>query len=736
MILLSACLLAFCGIVFYFNQIIIGNTKMLLKQRGAETQNEFAMLLETTIKPVKNFVKDKATWSDMNDFVNHKKSTNWLLSNVGEMSKQLGFQYLYIIDGSFNNVFSSYLPDSKMAALNINKADLQKNLNPTQDVQFYTKQNNQLVRISASPIINKANLTTDGYLLAAEIIDENKLKSWEKLLSNIELSFDKSDNLSNDNEIEYNLQKGEVSFGMSFLDANQAPITNIKVVKNSNIYSTFAADFQKYLTWFILGCIGLAALSLFYFIVWVNLPLQKIAAALNRGDISAIENLEKSNSEFGDLSRVVKNSFIQKQNLLNEIETRKLTVEALKKAITDMNAAQQDKQKAEKADIAKSLFLSTMSHEIRTPINGVIGIANLLLSEHPTPSQERYIKLLEFSAKHLKLLVDDILDFSKIEAGKFEFSKIEFNMNSLFNDIFATNQLRANEKGIELKLIADKNLNNLLVGDNLRFSQVVTNLLSNAIKFTDEGSVTIKFEHVESTKTDTIIQLSVTDTGIGMTYEQQQNLFKQFTQANMEVNRKYGGTGLGLAISKKIVELQGGNIAVRSEIGKGSTFIVNLKFGLGSVISEDATNSIDEPISNKDLEKLSVLVAEDNKINSFVVKQFLNKWNVGILDFAENGQEAYDLAKQNSYDVILMDLQMPTVDGYEATHKIREDIDTKVKNIPIIALSADAASETRNKVLDLGFNGYITKPFDPDELYKEIIKVTNKNMEKEAMKVA
>jgi signal transduction histidine kinase/CheY-like chemotaxis protein len=455
------------------------------------------------------------------------------------------------------------------------------------------------------------------------------------------------------------------------------------------------------------------------------LPLQKIAAALNRGDAAAIKNLEKSNTEFGDLSRVVKNSFKQKQDLLNEIESRKLMVEALKKAMGDMEIAQLEKQKAEKSDIAKSLFLSTMSHEIRTPINGVIGIANLLLCENPSPSQERYIKLLEFSAKHLKLLVDDILDFSKIEAGKFEFSKVEFNMHNLMNDIYATNQLRALEKGIELKIETDKTLNNNLIGDNLRFNQVVTNLLSNAIKFTDEGSVTIKFQHVETTDRDTIIQLSVTDTGIGMTPEQCNNLFKEFTQANMEVNRKYGGTGLGLAISKKLVELQGGNIAASSEMGKGSTFMVNLKFGLGGIIeAEKVIISRQKSMSDKNLEKLNVLVAEDNKINSFVVKQFLTKWNVGELDFAENGQEAFEMAKLKTYDLILMDLQMPTVDGYEATHKIRESEGEYLKTIPIIALSADASSETKNRVLDLGFSGYITKPFDPDELFKEMMKVT------------
>ena len=735
-LLIASCLIAFCGIVFYFNQVIIDNTKLLLKQRCAEAQNEFASLLENSALPVTNFVKDKSQWYEMREFVAGKKSNEWLLNNVSDISKEVGIQYLYVTDANFNNKFTAYLPDSKMKGLNISKSDLQKNLNATKDVQFYTIQNNQLVRVSASPIINKAENQPLGYVLAAEIIDENKLKNWEKSLSNTELKFETNNKELAENEPEYNLKKGEVSFDMTLLDVNQKPISTIKIIKNSTIYSAFADDFQKYLWWFIAGCVTLAAISLFYFIIWVNLPLQKIARALNRGESSAIENLEKSSTEFGDLSRVVKNSFIQKQNLLNEIETRKLTVDALKKAITDMNIAQQEKQKAEKADIAKSLFLSTMSHEIRTPINGVIGIANLLLAENPSPSQERYIKLLEFSAKHLKLLVDDILDFSKIEAGKFEFSKTEFNLHTLFNDIYATNQLRANEKGIELKIIQDKSLNNLLVGDNLRFNQVVTNLLSNAIKFTDEGSVTIKYEHVETTKTDTIIQLSVTDTGIGMTYEQQQNLFKQFTQANMEINRKYGGTGLGLAISKRIVELQGGNIAVKSELGKGSTFIVNLKFGLGATISNLTSSKHDEPISNKDLEKMNVLVAEDNKINSFVVKQFLNKWNVGTLDFAENGQEAYNLAKLNHYDVILMDLQMPTVDGYEATHKIREDKEASVNNTPIIALSADAASETKNKVLEMGFNGYITKPFDPDELYKEMIKVAAKNIEKEAMKVA
>jgi signal transduction histidine kinase/ActR/RegA family two-component response regulator len=512
---------------------------------------------------------------------------------------------------------------------------------------------------------------------------------------------------------------------MAFLDANLQPITSIKVTKNSVIYSSFAADFKSNLILFIIGCIALATICLLFFIIWVNMPLKLIAAALNRGDIGAIKKLEKSNTEFGDLSRVVKNSFQQKQDLLNEIESRKLMVDALKRAIAEMETAQQEKQKAEKADIAKSLFLSTMSHEIRTPINGVIGIANLLLCENPSPSQEKYIKLLEFSAKHLKLLVDDILDYSKIEAGKFEFSSVEFDMNNMLKDIFSTHQLRAVEKGITLKIETDETLNHQVVGDNLRFNQIVTNLLSNAVKFTDEGSVTIKIQSTENTATSTIIQLSVTDTGIGMTPEQQSNLFKQFTQANMEVNRKYGGTGLGLAISKKLVELQGGNIAVSSEIGKGSTFMVSLKFGLGAMINKDAVIIKKQSNhSDKNLEKLNILVAEDNKINTFVVKQFLSKWNVGELDFAENGQEAFDMACQKEYDLILMDLQMPTVDGYEATHKLRESNNEYLQQIPIIALSADAAFETKNKVIELGFNGYVSKPFDPEELFKEMMKVT------------
>ncbi|MFM2048561.1 MAG: hypothetical protein RI955_1109 [Bacteroidota bacterium] len=720
MLLIATCLLLFGSVVYHFNKVIMGNTQLLLKQRCAEAQTEFSSLLDNSVLPIKSFVKDKASWADMQAYIQGKKNDDWLLNNVSNISQQIGIQYLCVTDQNFNPKFSALLSDSKKNDFFFNKNDLQKNLNATKDVQFYTSYNNQLLRVSASPIINNNN--TLGYLLAAEIIDTNKLKGWQKQLANSTLLFEKA---NAETEPDYDLKKGEVSFNMAFLDANLQPITSIKVIKNSDIYSTFAADFKSNLLFFILCCVGFATVCLFFFIIWVNLPLQKIAAALNRGDAAAIKNLEKSNTEFGDLSRVVKNSFKQKQDLLNEIESRKLMVEALKKAMGDMEIAQLEKQKAEKSDIAKSLFLSTMSHEIRTPINGVIGIANLLLCENPSPSQERYIKLLEFSAKHLKLLVDDILDFSKIEAGKFEFSKVEFNMHNLMNDIYATNQLRALEKGIELKIETDKTLNNNLIGDNLRFNQVVTNLLSNAIKFTDEGSVTIKFQHVETTDRDTIIQLSVTDTGIGMTPEQCNNLFKEFTQANMEVNRKYGGTGLGLAISKKLVELQGGNIAASSEMGKGSTFMVNLKFGLGGIIeAEKVIISRQKSMSDKNLEKLNVLVAEDNKINSFVVKQFLTKWNVGELDFAENGQEAFEMAKLKTYDLILMDLQMPTVDGYEATHKIRESEGEYLKTIPIIALSADASSETKNRVLDLGFSGYITKPFDPDELFKEMMKVT------------
>lgn len=372
------------------------------------------------------------------------------------------------------------------------------------------------------------------------------------------------------------------------------------------------------------------------------------------------------------------------------------------------------KEEAEEASKAKGLFLSTMSHEIRTPMNAVIGLTNLLLQENPKDEQLENLQTLKFSAESLMYLLNDILDFSKIEAGKIELENTEFNLAQLLVNIRQTFQVKANEKNLSLSLLIDPQIPELIIGDPIRIAQVLTNLVSNAIKFTEQGEIKISVSVQEKTEDSVGLHFSVEDSGIGIPEEKLSTIFEQFMQASSSTTRLYGGTGLGLAITQKLIELFGSTIEVESEYGKGTRFYFMLHFYLSghhkSLIEPNRKKVDFEPLTG-----MRILLVEDNKVNTFVAARFLLNWGVDY-EVAENGLEALQKLSESHFDLILMDLQMPVMDGYDCTIHIRK----KDKITPIFALTANAFSDIKTKVLSAGMNDYITKPFDPDDLYKKI----------------
>lgn len=378
------------------------------------------------------------------------------------------------------------------------------------------------------------------------------------------------------------------------------------------------------------------------------------------------------------------------------------------------------KEAAEEAAKVKSTFLSTMSHEIRTPMNAVVGISNILMQEQHLPAQTESLEILNSSAQNLMHLLNDILDFSKIEAGKVELEKIDLDIHRLIKEIKHLALINATEKTIEIITSIDEQIPQHLLGDPTRISQILFNLVSNAIKFTHEGSVSIKVKLVESTATQSTVYFEVADTGIGIAQENLSNIFDQFTQASNDITRKFGGTGLGLAIIKKLITLHHSTIYVESEVNKGSKFYFTIAFDKNS----KPTSEIETDTANKfePLDNMHILIAEDNKINVFVATKFIKNWGIKY-DIAENGQEALEKAKAYNYDLILMDLQMPQMDGFEAASAIRKFN----KKTPIFALTANALNEVKQEVLAAGMNDFITKPFDPNELYLKIKAVKNKN---------
>ena len=372
------------------------------------------------------------------------------------------------------------------------------------------------------------------------------------------------------------------------------------------------------------------------------------------------------------------------------------------------------KEEAEKASHAKTDFLSIMSHEIRTPLNAVIGMGHLLLKNDPRPDQVKNLRVLKTSSDNLLVLINDILDFNKIEAGKLDLENSPFSLKKLVCDIVSANTNNSNERENRLTASVDEHVPELLFGDALRIGQVLNNLVSNAVKFTHKGVIDVSVKLKELKDKSAVLVLAIQDTGVGIPKEKIESIFMPFTQASTSITRQYGGTGLGLAITKKILNLHHSDIEVESEPGKGSKFFFTIEL---EIVEGNASDLNGDETLDFDLHEKRILLVEDTLFNIVYATQLLEGWNI-IVDVAENGELAVEKIKETPYDLVLMDLQMPVMDGYTATRKIRE-FDP---NTPIVALTASATSNVREQVMKAGMQDYVTKPFNPDDFYIKLKK--------------
>jgi len=377
------------------------------------------------------------------------------------------------------------------------------------------------------------------------------------------------------------------------------------------------------------------------------------------------------------------------------------------------------KETAEQALQIQEQFFANTSHEIRTPINGVIGLSRQLMETPLSREQKDYLNAIKDSANNLSHIVNDILDISKIRAGKIIFEKTEFRLSELFQTLKFTLQHKAEEKKLILKTHVDSNLPAVMLGDPFRLNQILLNLASNAIKFTDKGEVTIEARKILESNNNVSVEFLVRDTGIGIPKDKLNYVFESFAQAETHTTRKYGGTGLGLSISKSLIEQQGGNIKVESEENKGSAFSFTLSFGIGDSNWRGTEFSQNKNIDDIDLSNLSVLVVDDNNVNRRIASFDLKRWGITVNE-AANGQLAIEQLSKNHYDIILMDISMPGMDGMEATKYIRHNTSDDIKDIPIIAMTASAFEGEKEKCMSAGMNDYISKPFNPDTLREKI----------------
>ncbi len=401
------------------------------------------------------------------------------------------------------------------------------------------------------------------------------------------------------------------------------------------------------------------------------------------------------------------------EELRQQNEELKVQAEELAK---QRDIIEQEKEKAKQASKYKSLFLASMSHEIRTPLNGIIGMLNLLKDTSLTNKQKEFVDTIDVSSKSLLDIINDLLDYSKIEANQLHLESIPINIEETFNEAVRILQFKAKEKGLTLKMNFDNKLHKYYKADPVRLKQILINYCNNAIKFTSKGGVTINVYELERKEKTNKIKVEVKDTGIGISKENIKKLFKEFSQVDNSISRKFGGTGLGLAISMKLANMMNGEVGVESEEGKGSTFWFTAELELiNNIELKQKTENI------KTTKNLKILLVEDNKINQRVAIYTLQKNNHKV-DVANDGIEAIEKYKKNhDYDVILMDIQMPNMNGYEATKEIRKY--ERENNIPatkIVAMTANAMKGEKEKCLDIGMDAYISKPFTKEDLFNNL----------------
>lgn len=449
----------------------------------------------------------------------------------------------------------------------------------------------------------------------------------------------------------------------------------------------------------------------------------KDALNLQKDYLDVINRDGKGKGVFRAVNKNGKRLYLLYQNYLVEEKGMAPYIIGFSQDITERIQAENDlliaKQFTEDVSKAKEIFLANMSHEIRTPMNGILGVANLLAKTSLGDQQKNYLKLIQESANNLLVIVNDVLDIEKIASGRIEFEQIPFLLEERIKTSIQSFQYKVEEKGLQMFYSSQLREDLVVIGDPYRLSQIFNNLLNNAIKFTQEGRIDIAISVINKQEDRIEIGFTISDTGIGIEKSRLESIFDPFVQASTDTTRKFGGTGLGLSICKDLVEMQDGHVTVASEIGKGTSFNFQLPFAIGSIEMIDTEDKVPEDYST--LGYKHILIAEDVELNQFIATQILETWGMKV-SVANNGREAVEMVEKESFDLILMDIQMPEMDGMEATEIIRKMDNPAISQIPIIALTANALKGDNLRYLKVGMNDYITKPYTEAKLFSVLSK--------------
>ncbi len=408
---------------------------------------------------------------------------------------------------------------------------------------------------------------------------------------------------------------------------------------------------------------------------------------------------------------------------INKRQTADQKLKLEKKVADRTKAFKQAKEEAEKNAKAKEEFLSIMSHEIRTPMNAIVGLTHMLTSEAHDDEFDENLTTLKYSVDNLILLVNNILDYNKISGGNVQLEHVSFNLRKIVHSISHLFKAKADSKGLVFDVYLDSEIPNHLIGDPFRLSQVLNNFLSNAIKFTERGRISLNVSVDQTVDGKAYMKFVIEDTGIGIPLDKQIAIFDSFTQAGMDTARKFGGTGLGLAISKDLIELMQGSMSVESTELSGSTFTFTIPFEVSENELNESNSGVGFGGTNVNIDDLTILIVDDNQMNRIILKKFLDKWGVSN-QLAVNGLDAIKKLNETRFDLVLLDLQMPEMDGYQVATIMRHD--QSLFSIPIIAISADTISNVHDQVIAAGMDDFVAKPFNPDDLKAKIYTLTSR----------